>query len=337
MTFPKEYKVLRNNEFLQNEYTIVPIRFEDRHHIMQWRNEQIYHLRQAEPLTKEDQDRYFKNVVSQLFNQDQPNQILFSYLKDGECIGYGGLVHINWIDKHAEISFVLKTELEKEEFKTHWGIYLDLIEQVAFQELELHKIFTYAFDIRPHLYAILEEKHYSKEAVLKDHCFFNDAFIDVIIHAKFKNQISIRAINADDLEFTYSLSNDSLTRANSYNSEAIPFNNHESWFHNKLQNANAQYFIGQFNRQPAAFIRIDLSEKENIIGITLHKNYRGKGLSALFLKQTIKDFKRRHPHKIITAYIKNENIPSIKTFEKAGFHFEEDCIVEGRSSKRYTI
>jgi|SRR5690554_1648294 len=337
MTFPKEYKVLRNNEFSQNEYAIVPIRFEDRYDIMQWRNEQIYHLRQAEPLTKEAQDRYFKNIVSQLFDQDQPNQILFSYLKDGACIGYGGLVHINWIDKHAEISFIMKTELEKEEFKTHWGIYLDLIEQVAFPELKLHKIFTYAFDIRPHLYDVLEEKHYSQEAVLKEHCLFEGKYIDVIIHSKFITPISIREVSYSDLDFTYLLSNDPLTRTNSYNSEAIPFKNHEKWFQSKLKNTNALYFIGQFNRQPAAFIRIDLSEKENIIGITLHKDFRGKGLSSTYLKTTIKEFKQLYPNRIITAYIKDENIPSIKTFEKAGFHFKENCIVEGSSSKRYTI
>jgi hypothetical protein len=33
--------------------------------------------------------------------------LLFSFLKNGECIGYGGLVHINWIDQNAEISFMI--------------------------------------------------------------------------------------------------------------------------------------------------------------------------------------------------------------------------------------
>lgn len=45
---------------------------------MKWRNEQIYHLRQAKPLTKEDQNAYFENVVAKLFEDDHPNQILFS-------------------------------------------------------------------------------------------------------------------------------------------------------------------------------------------------------------------------------------------------------------------
>lgn len=187
MVFPKAYKVLTQNSFSKDEYSIVPIRYQDRYKIMEWRNEQIYHLRQPDPLTKENQDNYFENVVSELFNMDKPNQILFSYLENGDCIGYGGLVHINWIDKNAEISFIMNTALEEKEFEKHWGIYLDLIEEVAFKELKLHKLFTYAFDLRPHLYDILLNAGFKEEAVLKQHVFFNDSYIDVIIHSKFIN------------------------------------------------------------------------------------------------------------------------------------------------------
>jgi RimJ/RimL family protein N-acetyltransferase len=179
------YKVLNKQVFSLGEYSIVPIRMEDRYDIMQWRNEQMYHLRQAEPLTKSKQNAYFENVVAKLFEQEQPNQLLFSFLKGEECIGYGGLVHINWVDKNAEVSFVMDTKLETEGFVKYWGLFLDLIEQVAFYELKLHKIFVYAFDLRPHLFKAIETKNFTKEAILEEHCFYNEKFIDVIIHSKF--------------------------------------------------------------------------------------------------------------------------------------------------------
>ena len=63
------------------------------------------------------------------------------------CIGYGGLVHINWIDKNAEISFVLNTNLESNEFSFHWSNYLGLIEKVAFKNFfyikYLHMLLIY--------------------------------------------------------------------------------------------------------------------------------------------------------------------------------------------------
>ncbi len=179
-----KYKCLNQNEFQYNEFKIVPIRFEDRLDIMKWRNEQIYHLRQSKPLTIEDQNTYFKNVVLKLFEQEKPQQLLFSFLKEGVFIGYGGLVHINWIDKNAEISFIMDTELEAENFEKNWSIYLNLIEKLAFEAMSFHKLFVYAFDLRPHLYTMLIKNKYFLDAKLKDHCRFNQNFIDVIIYSK---------------------------------------------------------------------------------------------------------------------------------------------------------
>ena len=76
----------------------------------------MYHLRQDKPLTEKSQEDYFIGPVARLFDQEKPNQILFSYLKNDKCIGYGGLVHINWIDMNAEISFIVATELEEDNF-----------------------------------------------------------------------------------------------------------------------------------------------------------------------------------------------------------------------------
>ncbi len=178
------YKCLQQQVFRSGKYSLVPLRSEDKFEIMKWRNEQIYHLRQQKPLTADNQEKYFSTVVSDLFEQEQPGQLLFSYLENDICIGYGGLVHINRKDRYAEISFIMNTELEKDFFEEHWITYLSLIEQVAFKGLVLHKIFTYAFDLRPRLYKTLEAAGFKQEARLKEHCFFDEKYIDVVIHSK---------------------------------------------------------------------------------------------------------------------------------------------------------
>jgi RimJ/RimL family protein N-acetyltransferase len=181
----RTYKCLNQQVFESDDYQLVPIRHEDRYKIMQWRNEQIYHLRQSEPLTKEMQDKYFDTVIANLFNQTQPDQILFSFLQKDECIGYGGIVHINWVDRNAELSFLMNTKLEATKFENYWSVFLELIEIVAFEVLDLHKIFTYAIDVRPKLYRILDDAGYEKEATLKEQVFFNGDYKDVILHRKF--------------------------------------------------------------------------------------------------------------------------------------------------------
>lgn len=183
------YICLQRQEQHVGNYSIVPLRYEDRFSIMKWRNEQIYHLRQTHPLTEENQQRYFDNVVSKLYDNPKPDQILFSYLEHSDCIGYGGLVHINWIDRHAEVSFIMDTQLEKMHFKEHWSNYLSMLKKVAFEDLGLHKIYTYAFDLRPHLYTMLETNGFTHEATLKEHCLFQGNYLDVVIHSIWNDHV----------------------------------------------------------------------------------------------------------------------------------------------------
>ena len=178
------YKCLNKQIYTDAEFSLVPIRWEDRYKIMQWRNEQIFHLRQNKKLTVEEQDAYFENVISNLFEQEQPDQILFSMLQGETCIAYGGLVHIDWKDKNAEISFVMNTSLESEKFNTLWSVYLELIEKIAFNELKFNKLYVFAYDLRPHLYPVLKSNGYTFEARLEQHVIFQDSYKDVIIHKK---------------------------------------------------------------------------------------------------------------------------------------------------------
>lgn len=327
MTFPTVYKSLSKNEFRLEDYKIVPIRFEDRSSIMEWRNEQIYHLRQTRPLTIEDQNQYFINTVALLFEQTQPTQLLFSYLKNEICIGYGGLVHINHTDKNAEISFIMNTTCESLEFHKNWGIFLELLQQVAFEELKLHKIYTYAFDLRPHLYEAIEAKGFLKEAVLKDHCYFDGIFKSVVIHSKINAYLSIRPIQLSDEAITFKWASDPLTRNNSYQSAEISSEVHHQWFAKKLLDEMASYWILEVNQQAAGLIRFDKDKTSTVIGIMMGKEFRGKGLSSTFLRLACEAYFTTHDDTEVIAYIKKENLASIKSFEKAGFKtFKEEKI-----------
>ena len=65
----------------------------------------------------------------------------------------------------------------------HWSNFLTMLKELAFKELGLHKIYTYAFDLRPHLYSVLESNGFVREATLKDHCLFQGEYKDVVLHA----------------------------------------------------------------------------------------------------------------------------------------------------------
>jgi len=267
------YKKLKKQVFTSGYYSLVPIRQEDRLDIMKWRNEQMYHLRQAEKLTEQSQNGYFKNVVSKLFEQEKPSQLLFSFLKNNECIGYGGLVHINWIDKNAEVSFIMNTAHEKENFENYWNIYLELIEKVAFEDLNFHKMFTYAFDIRPHLYPVLEYSGFIQETTLKEHCFFENNFLDVLIHSKWNGKFNLRKAVKSDVLITFDWVNDSSVRAFSFNKDKVLIENHQMWFFNKIQSKDCLYLIAYDRNLPIGSIRFDINDSIATLSYLIDPNF----------------------------------------------------------------
>ena len=83
----------------------------------------------------------------------------------------------------------MDTYLEAEHFSEHWSNYLTMLKDVAFKDLRLHKIYTYAFDLRPHLYTMLEANGFTHEATLKEHCLFNGEYKDVILHSIWNSHV----------------------------------------------------------------------------------------------------------------------------------------------------
>ncbi|MBO5616117.1 MAG: GNAT family N-acetyltransferase [Prevotella sp.] len=261
-----EYKCLKQQEYTLGDYSIVPLRYEDRFDIMRWRNEQIYHLRQVRPLTEEDQQRYFDNVVAKLFDQPTPDQILFSYLEKGKCIGYGGLVHINWADRHGEISFIMDTRLEKEQFAEHWGNYLTMLCDVAFIDLGLHKIYTYAFDLRPQLYEALEANGFTREVTLKEHCWFEGQYKDVVIHSLINRKqptVTFREIEESDLETIRNWRNTPAIANNMFTSGVITAEGQKKWFEGVKRGERGWCWFVESEGQPVGYASLNRFERSD--------------------------------------------------------------------------
>ena len=104
-------KVLKLKSFSTNEISVCCLRKLDIMPIRDWRNSQIKYLRQTKNNNKLEQVKYFKKVViKDILNKIQ-GRYFFSILNKKMCIGYGGLVHIDWKIKIQKYLFFLKPEL----------------------------------------------------------------------------------------------------------------------------------------------------------------------------------------------------------------------------------
>tara|TARA_A100001011_G_C14274949_1_gene828738 strand:- start:198 stop:1193 length:996 start_codon:yes stop_codon:yes gene_type:complete len=314
----KKYKCLNKQVFVIDEFQLVPIRYKDRYKIMKWRNDQIYHLRQKDILTKSKQDLYFGNVVSKQFDLEKPDQLLFSFLKEDVCIGYGGLVHLNWTERNAEVSFVMDTNQEALNFVYLWNIFLILLKQVVFKYLSFHKIYTYAYDLRPKLYDALSQSGFKFEGRLEDHCLVDSKFHDVLYHSCINpiESLRIRRVKKEDSIVLFEWSNDPLVRRNAFDSKKIDWDSHEKWFQNKLLDNNCKIFIFE-NKQghPVGQVRLDYLDKKWLIDYSIDQFFRGLGLGKKIISKAINMIDKG----TFMAMVKHKNQASIKTFLNLGF------------------
>lgn len=189
-----EYKCLKNQVFKNGEFTLKTISEANMEPIRNWRNSQIDVLRQNKILTESDQSLYYKNIILPDFKNEQPRQLLFGLYENDKLIGYGGLVHIAWTDKRAEVSFLLDDRLVNDNkiYKNCFLYFLKLISMVAFDDLNFNRIFVETFNIRDYHISIIEEYGFVREGVMREHVIINNKFVDSIIHGYLKSEYNER-------------------------------------------------------------------------------------------------------------------------------------------------
>lgn len=141
-------------------------------------------LRQSTELSRSMQQEYFRAFVWPEKRSLSPRQILFSILQDDDLIGYGGLTNISWVDKRAEVSFLLAPSLERDASQKGrvFSSFLVFLRNLSFRELELQRIFCETFSHRLQHVQILEDVGFLKEGVLRGHAVVGGERVDSLIH-----------------------------------------------------------------------------------------------------------------------------------------------------------
>ena len=137
----------------------MPLRYEDISKIKKWRNDQISILRQNKILTDADQENYYQELMKKSFFNPKPNEILFSFLLDDTCIGYGGMVYVDWDKKTAEISFITETKRANlnEIYQNDFTAFTTILFRISFSELLFNKLTTETYGIRTNTLRILDQ------------------------------------------------------------------------------------------------------------------------------------------------------------------------------------
>jgi len=163
--------------------------------------------------------------------------------------------------------------------------------------------------------------------------------VQEILAALFRDRITFRTATYGDAQPLLELYNDEIVRNNSFNPERVGWEHHTKWLAEKLNSKNCLFFVIDIDGHFCGQVRFDISSdrKEAIINISLSKTLRGLGLGDTIVSKSIDELlKVRSNIKSVKAFIKKENIASLKTFEKASFRFIEDTIYKDNETKVYT-
>jgi RimJ/RimL family protein N-acetyltransferase len=184
MDVPSTYRCLPYPRLEREGMAVRAVQPRDIEPIRQWRNDQMDVLRQSAVIEPDAQSAYFARHVWPTFDDERPAQVLLAIEESGELIGYGGLVHIAWEHRRAEVSFLLSTRLARDEDEqlSRFARFLDVMKELAFEGLGLHRLTTETFAFRVGHIATLETSGFEREGRLRDHVLVEGTFWDSIVH-----------------------------------------------------------------------------------------------------------------------------------------------------------
>ncbi|WP_340120095.1 GNAT family N-acetyltransferase [Pelagibius sp. 7325] len=178
------YRCMPRAEVADGRYAVRAVEPQHIEAIRCWRNAQIDVLRQSAPIASPQQAAYYAREIWPDKDAAEPRNILLIYLEDGRPIGYGGLVHIAWEHRRAEVSFLLDPAVARgdAELADLFARFLTLMKTLAFEDLGLARLHTETYALRLVHIATLEACGFRREGRLRGHVWINGQPVDSLLH-----------------------------------------------------------------------------------------------------------------------------------------------------------
>ena len=150
-------------------------------------------------------------------------------------------------------------------------------------------------------------------------------------------EYSIRDAVMDDAEQIFQISNDPDVLSQSISPENINWKDHLEWFESKLSDPKYSIVVACSSDKILGQVKLSV-EGKNIIGISLAKIARGKGIGVGFLRDASSLMFHKYPGmELITAQIKTSNVASKTIFERAGYLYRRDVTIKGTIYHEYEL
>jgi len=119
------------------------LELDDMEHIRQWRNASLDTLRTPFPLTREQQEAWYRDEIC---NRNSRSRFWAIVDTNNLLVGYGGIENIQWENSIAEISLLIAPEYQKNGYGSTAA---KEIIAYGFQDMGLHTIYGECYCSNP--------------------------------------------------------------------------------------------------------------------------------------------------------------------------------------------
>ncbi len=134
-------------------------------------------------------------------------------------------------------------------------------------------------------------------------------------------KLRLRPAEQNDSRLLWEWANDSQVRNASFSSVDIPWTTHVAWMAEKLQQDGCRILIAEDDAgTPVGQIRFTpRGNGDTEINLSIARAWRGQGLANALIKQAARSVLYEGYCSRIHAFVKPENVASVKAFETSGF------------------
>jgi RimJ/RimL family protein N-acetyltransferase len=149
--------------------------------------------------------------------------------------------------------------------------------------------------------------------------------------------LQFRKAIKSDVDILFKWANDPKARNNSFNKEPIKYKEHVDWLNTELKNDNSIILIFERDNNSIGVVRFHKERESWTISINIDEKQRGKGNALKMLKKSASYFFNYCQEDTINAFIKKENLASIKVFEKSGYKYHTSIFMNDKESLHYKL
>jgi len=149
--------------------------------------------------------------------------------------------------------------------------------------------------------------------------------------------LRLRSACESDCYLLWEWANEAAVRASSFSQQSIGREEHDKWFRARLADTGCTILIAENEEgRPVGQVRFDVRPGESAeIDVSVGPDFRGCGYGGTLINMAAGRMFATTRISRLDAFIRVENLPSIRAFERAGFRRVGEIQVRGQAAFHY--